>query len=105
VGNQANWHVDVVLDDEAPAPSATVESVGVEIDLLATPQGLNRALERSLRDEGALWEQGVSCNLKGSSDMTCAVCPLRGTDERRDLCAVGVRQESLLARLVAMRDG
>jgi hypothetical protein len=107
VATRANWHLDVELEDLPLTPSSTptVERVGVEIDLLASPEDLERALSATIAEEGALWEQGISCELKTRPDMTCAVCPLRGTDVRRDLCEVGVRQERLLSRLTVVRDG
>lgn len=103
MGTRANWFVDVQLDGEPPTPTADVAAIGVEVDLTATPEELERALSGTIREEGQLYERGITCELKVIPDMACSACPLRGTDERRDLCEVGARQERLLARMHVMR--
>lgn len=103
MGTRANWFVDVEVDDAPLTPTADIAAVGVEVDLTATPEELERALAGTIREEGQLYERGITCELKLIPEMACSACPLRATDERRDLCDVGARQERLIARSHVLR--
>lgn len=58
-----------------------------------------------LRQEGELFEQGVTCPIKDMTDATCLACPMKrdhGTPEGK-LCRVGQEQERVGTVALAKR--
>lgn len=113
---QANWHIsDLVLPDLDPmAEIEQLKSGATPLDLAGDEATLNEELRRLVEKESRFAEYaGVSCDLKwapghvlvGGATNTCFACPEYTEDPdnaRSRICALGRRQEGVLAGLKAL---
>lgn len=107
-GVKANWHVnlDVLSDGLADLWADEVAETGLPIELGDDSAKLSDKLERTVRQEAYLFNQGVTCQIKDREDTSCWACPVyRGDtdDPVGALCLVGREQERLLTRLAVDR--
>lgn len=106
-GVKARWHAPIVEVDESD-PFADGEEAPVPIDLDGAQASLNRRLIELLEQESRLFDQGVTCDVRGMPGVSCAVCPLSeadGLSPLSSLCRVGVEQERVLTAIAVGRIG
>jgi hypothetical protein len=111
MGVRAVWHTELVLDEGgdpfAEPDSRQIEDVGTPIALSTGDEALQRALIATLRREGELEAQGVTCAIKEAADTSCHACPLYVADgsPAAQLCAIGREQEQLCTQIVVVNRG
>lgn len=67
---------------------------------------LMRRLRSLLRREGRLFEMGVTCPIKDSSESSCLACPLSQVGEdcpKAGLCETGCEQERVQTMMLAQQ--
>lgn len=113
-GIKARWSNATVEIDESIDPFAEdaevhVPSVGVPIKIGMEEASLDDRLRETLRVEGALDAEGVTCAIKDLPNTSCFACPLyEGGDmatKQGALCRVGREQESIVTLLAVQRHG
>lgn len=117
MGVKASWHTaDVMIDDADPFADDTpldeavhVPTVGLPIDVNADRASLDARLADTLRMEGRLSDQGVTCEIKWSPEATCFACPIYQGDDGEHaharLCRLGREQDTLLTLLAIRKHG
>jgi hypothetical protein len=81
-----------------------------EVSLDTPAEELRRMLAFSLKREGWLADQGVTCELKDCGEFSCLACPFNKCSDDSDppkqhLCKIGMTQEILSTFLIAQRKG
>lgn len=113
---KAKWHtaseaavLDVDPFDEVPSAAVaaipvSVPDMGLPINLDGSTASLDRRLADLLDAESALFNDGVSCDLKTDREVTCFACPLAATEgAMAALCAISREQEAVLTKLAVLR--
>lgn len=106
---RANWFLD--LPDEADPAQPEVDPLDTPVlvtmlDLRTPEPKLERVLDELLKQEGALYDEGIVCSIRDLPGSTCSSCPLFQADpERAPLCAVGREQEQVSSTLLAKLHG
>lgn len=104
-GVKANWHLaDLMPDDTDPMD---IRDFAKPIDLNQEAQ-LRKDLAISLRFEGRLYDQGITCELKSDDGMGCRTCPHRSEDPDvplTRLCMLSLRQLAIQDDLAIARLG
>lgn len=104
MGIKANWFVGV---DDEPAPGVTgalppvverVEDVGVPLDL--REDDVVAQIARCIKQEAALFNQGITCPVRDRADTSCNACAFAHHEDDghplQPLCHVGRECEKLL---------
>jgi hypothetical protein len=105
VGVRANWFVgddlgtaveDRPLPSPMPPAEERIEDVGVPFDL-RDPDSLLASLTKLIEQEAALFNQGITCDVKDRADTSCSACPFAHHQEEghplQVLCEIGREQE------------
>lgn len=100
---RANWFVDDELatgvPDALPPAEERVEEAGVPFDL-RDPDSLLPALSSLISQEAALFNQGITCEVKDRDDTSCSACPYAHHEEAGHpleiLCQIGREQERVV---------
>lgn len=104
---RADWHEDA--ETVAP-PGVDPFSVASSTPMMTTlpidtdSQKLFDRLRALVRHESALFNKGVTCEIKDKHETCCSACPLNHADGEGDssfLCRVGVEQEQVITLLAA----
>jgi hypothetical protein len=109
---RANWFLDVP-EQSGPTQAAVQEVDPLDapvllsmLDLRTPEPRLERMMDELVKREGALYDEGIVCDLRDLPGSTCAACPLFQADpDRAPLCSVGREQEQVSATLVAKLHG
>lgn len=103
---KANWHNDIVVDDDDSDPFEVHER-GLPVEIGDEEARVSQAVVRSLEKEGRLADHGVTCAIKDQAETTCWACPVykppSSTHPISVLCRLGREQDRLVTRLVQLR--
>lgn len=103
---RANWHVADLAVPAGDPFAVDVEEVGTPIRLDGERASLDRQLVDLIREEGHLFEAGITCPIKDRKDTCCNACPVHHHDELVGrLCDVGRAQERICTQLAVERLG
>jgi hypothetical protein len=105
VGIRANWFVDDLATAVEPPPKTPVEpaegrieDVGVPLDL-SDPDAFLSKITRLVQQEAALYNQGITCDVKDRPDTACTACPVAHHEQEghpmQPLCWIGREQERI----------
>lgn len=91
------------IKESGPADpfAGPIAEVGVRVDLTNTDE-LEYRLVDTLRQEGALEEEGITCRVKAKADTSCHACPIAEAHLQTPLsvlCRIGRTQELLCTQL------
>lgn len=107
-GVKARWHAPVIEVDESDPFGDEGAEAPVPIDLDGEQAVLNQRLVELLEAESRLFDQGVTCEVRGAPGVSCAVCPLSeatALSPLSALCRLGAEQERVLTAIAVGRIG
>jgi hypothetical protein len=111
VSVKPSWHsVAVEVDDSDPFGDdfelpVRVHEVGTPIDLTGDKAKLSEALASNIQQQSRLYSEGVDCELRWLSDVTCLACPIYKGEQKTPhghLCRL-MREQETLTTLIAVR--
>lgn len=107
---KAEWHFGIEApkaEEYDPLSDASYMAPIPPIDVTTPEPELHEHLRDLIRQEGALYNEGITCPIKWDSEVTCLACPV---SEEKDpespkgkLCRVGHEEERVLTVLKAQK--
>lgn len=96
-GIKADWRLAELAESAADPFDTMILSSGLTVDLTGSEEEIHRGLARSLALEEALYNRGITCQLKdgGQDCLTCPSFTTRTDEARAPLCLLGRDQRTI----------